>query len=107
MTAENKLATVKTMLDISGTSEDTKITVYLNAAEAEIIAWRYGSAVTPPETFPEEYDMTEVFAVIAGYSQRGAENQLGHTENGIYRTFKYEDMIAYIRAHVIPYCKVM
>ena len=51
--------------------------------------------------------MTQVHAVIAGYSISGAENQTAHSENGISRSFKYEDMIAYIRSHVIPIVKVI
>lgn len=104
MDAAEKLVMVKTLLDIneSDNSEDARITVYLTAAEKEILSWRYSLSSQKVDAVPSEYEMIQVFAVIAGYSQSGAENQLTHTENTITRQFKYEDMIAYIRSHVIP-----
>lgn len=108
MSDESKLSMVKALLDMS--ADDTKdelISTYLIMAEREIVSWRYSYTDLDVVTVPDEYEMTQVMAVVAGFSQGGAENQLAHNENGIYRTFKYEDMIAYIRAHVIPYCKVM
>ena len=89
--------------------ENSKLTAYLTAAEKEIIAWRfsYSAKIDTVIVVPSEYEMTQVYAVIAGFSQSGAENQTSHTENGISRSFKYADMIAYIRAHVIPYAGVM
>lgn len=102
MTVDEKLAMVKTLLEISDTSEDALIEVYLNAAEKEILSWRYSLSSQNVTAVPGEYEMTQVFAVIAGYSQSGAENQTSHTENSITRQFKYADMIAYIRSHVTP-----
>ena len=102
MTTDEKLTMVKTLLEVSGEAEDARIKVYLAAAEKEIISWRYSLSSQKVTAVPEEYEMTQVFGVVAGYSQSGAENQLAHTENGITRQFKYADMIAYIRSHVLP-----
>lgn len=109
MTVEEKLSMVKALLDIptEDESEDTLIRVYLTAAEKEILGWRYSYGSTEVTEIPAEYEMTQVFGVVAGYSQGGTEGQVQHTENGINRTFKYADMVAYIRAHVIPVCKVV
>jgi len=111
MEVAEKLSMIKSILEIdaSDITQDDRITVYLNAAEKEILAWRYSYAELeePITTVPEEYEMTQVYAVIAGYSQSGAENQISHTENGISRMFSFPDMIAYIRAHVIPIAKVI
>lgn len=104
MSNEEKLAMVKSMLEISDNSEDARITVYLTAAEKEIIAWRYSHSSQKVETVPSEYEMTQIFAVVAGYSQSGAESQLSHSENGISRSFSYPDMLHYIRANVLPIC---
>ena len=109
MTDEEKLSMVKELLtiDVNDTHEDKLIGVYLTAASKEILAWRYSYGTTEVTELPAEYDMTQVFAVVAGYSIMGAEGQMAHTENGISRTFKYADMVDYIRAHVIPLCKVV
>lgn len=107
MNDTEKLSMVKSMLGFEDTSEDEKLTAYLTASAKEILAWRYSYCKEIPTEVPAEYEMTQVFAVVAGYSQSGAENQVSHNENGISRTFKYEDMIAYIRSHVIPFAGVI
>ena len=103
MTQLEKLKMTKMLLGIneSDTSENARILAFLSAAEKEILSWRYSLSSQKVNSVPTEYEMTQVYAVIAGYSQSGAENQLSHTENGITRTFKHEDMIAYIRSHVL------
>lgn len=109
MGENEKLSMVKLLLDIEDgdTSEDNLILAYLTASEKEILAWRYSYGTVPNTGLPEEYEMTQVFAVVAGYSIGGAEGQTQHTENGINRTFQYADMVDYIRAHVVPVCKVV
>ena len=111
MVLNEKLSMIKSILEIdeNDTSQDDRLTVYLNAAKQEILSWRYSYAELeePITEVPDEYEMTQVYAVIAGYSQSGAENQISHTENGISRMFSFPDMIAYIRAHVIPMAKVI
>jgi len=183
MTTAEKLSMLKTFLKITGTASDTELSVYLDFAKRELIAWRYGYCTTPPvakavdsagnavivtastfysatsptsgsayvftysaadeswqydieveevltatdidladygiavagtpidgetitvkysESALAEFDTTMVMAVVNGYSQSGAEGQTGHSENGISRQWKYEDMVAYIRAHVAP-----
>lgn len=106
MTTAAKMAMVKSILriDDTDTSEDALITTYLDMAAQEILNWRYSNANPDnvPETVPIEYEMTQVQAVINGYTQAGVEGQTTATENGITRHFEYSDMNEYIRAHVIP-----
>ena len=104
MTVYEKIAMVKTMIDIpeDDPTEDQIIGAYLKAAALEIINWRYSYAKQKPECVPDEYEMTQVFAVIAGYTQAGAEGETTHDEGSIRRIYKHESMIGYIRAHVIP-----
>ena len=103
MTAAAKLAIVKTLLriDSADTSEDALITSYLDMAAQEILSWRYSNAHNVPEVVPAEYEMTQVQAVINGYTQSGIEGQTESVENGITRRFKYTDMVEYVRNHVI------
>lgn len=109
MTSEEKLTMVKTLLRITDTSEDDLISTYLTMAAREIISWRYSytSAEEMPEDVPDEYEMTQVQAVINGYTQSGVEGQVLSIENGIHRHFNYTDMIEYIRAHVVPVVRVI
>lgn len=107
MTDNEKLVMTRALLALDSYDEDDRLSVYLDAAKREILAWRYSYAKTMPDEVPPAYEMTQIHAVVAGYSISGAENQTTHTENGVSRTFRYADMLAYIRAHVIPICKVM
>lgn len=111
MTSEAKLAMVKAILriDSSDTSEDALITTYLDMAAQEILGWRYSNAnpENAPEVVPAEYEMTQVQAVINGYTQSGVEGQVLSIENGIHRHFNYSDMVEYIRSHVIPVAGVL
>ena len=77
MTSEAKLAMVKAILriDDTDTSEDALITTYLDMAQQEMLSWRYSHANPDnvPETVPTEYEITQVQAVINGYTQAGVE----------------------------------
>lgn len=109
MTDAEKLVMVKTILNIdeADTSEDTRIATYLTIAGREILTWRYSYGTTEVTEVPADYEMTQIYAVVAGYSQSGAENQRQHTENGISRVFRYADMIQYIRSNVVSLVKVL
>lgn len=81
-------------------SDDVAIMAYLRAAEHEILHWRYGYANVMPASVPEEFEMTQIFAVIAGYGQIGAEGQTKHSEGAIERIYKHDNMLSYIHANV-------
>lgn len=101
-----KLSMLKTMLAIDDNSSDELLTTYLTFAKNEILSWRYSYAGIMPDSVPAEYEMTQVQAVVNGFTQRGAEGQVFSIENGIHRHFVYADMVRYIRANVIPMAKL-
>jgi hypothetical protein len=109
MTKADALAYLKTVLGLTDTSQDTMLNSLLDMAAMEILNYKYSYIGIPTgQTVPDTEDaMTWVYSVVEGFSRRGAEDQTSHNENQIYRTFKHEDMIAYIRARVIPYAKVV
>ena len=105
MDTQRKLTVIKTMLNIPivDTSLDNEISAYLDMAKSEILNWMYINKPQKRETVlavPTRYEMVQIQAVVNGYSHKGAEGETVHNENGINRTFKYDDMIAYIRTHV-------
>ena len=106
MTTEEKLAMVKTIMGPDAPDDDT-ITSYLTLAKTEILHWRYSYN---PDDMPDDvepaYEMTQIYAVVDGFTQRGLEGQSVSIENGIHRHFNYSDMVRYIRANVIPFAKV-
>lgn len=110
MTDAQKLITLKTLLDDGGeTPSDAKLETYLELSKAEILAWKYHLVGGVPDDVTEVPSLDEgaqVYAVVAGYTHAGSEGQSIHIENGIHRSFLYEDMIGYIRNHVLPYARV-
>lgn len=108
MTDIQKLVQLKALLQITDTTQDKTLAVYLDLAKSEIISWLW-SGRTPDgvNDVPTQYEPTQIMACVAGYGLSGLENQTASSENGIGRTFKYSDMLAYIRANVIPYAVVI
>ena len=106
MSNEDKLAMVKTIMG-GDAPDDGTIETYLNLAKTEILNWRYSYN---PDAMPEDvepaYEITQVQAVVNGFTQRGMEGETTSIENSIHRHFNYSDMVRYIRANVIPYAKV-
>lgn len=108
MTTAEKLAQVKSLLNITGTDLDEQLTVFLAFAKNEILSWLY-SGKTPDDVtdVPARYEPTQIMAVVAGVGLQGLENQTASTENAITRQFRHSSMIEFIRANVIPYAQVM
>lgn len=109
MTLEAKLAMLKTILGISGTSEDALLTVYLNSVKQALLSWKYEYTAESnrPTEVPETEEQNQIWAVVAGYSQRGYEGQTSATENGMGGQWAYSDMLHYIRSTVVPVAGVM
>lgn len=108
MADNNKLVQLKALLQITDTTQDSTLAVYLTLARDEILSWLYSGKTPEGVTdVPERYIPTQIMAVVAGYGLMGAENQTAHSENGISRTFKYSDMVQYIRANTFAYVQVV
>ena len=106
MTAAEKLAMVKTIMEHDA-PDDATIMYYLDLAKTEILQWRFGYC---PDIMPDDvepaYEMTQIYAVVSGFTQRGVEGQSVSIENGIHRHFDYTDMVRYIRGNVSAMAKV-
>ena len=109
MTDAEKLSAVKSILRITGSDEDALLNSYLSLAASEILSALYAVNGNVPTgaTMPEKYEVTQIMAVVEGYSQSGAEGETTHNENGINRTFRNADMTEYIRRSVSPYVGVL
>ena len=108
MTLNEKLTLLLSLMenDPVKPSQDV-LTAYLAMAKQEILAWRYSYGETMPDEVPAEYEITQIYAVLAGFTTSGVEGETSHTENGITRAFRYDSMLAYIHANVRPICKVV
>lgn len=99
-----KLDMLRALLsDGSALPPDDTLMAYLFLSGREILQWRYHLVGGVPSTVtevPEKYEVTQIYAVLAGYTHAGAEGQTAHNENGISRTFQYTDMLDYIHQNV-------
>lgn len=111
MTDAQKLTTVQTLLD-DGTGympSDATLNTYIEIAGNEILAWMYHLVGGVPEDVtevPSKYEGIQIYAVIVGFTQSGAEGQGLSIENGVHRDFKYSDMLDYIHNNVLPFVRV-
>ena len=111
MTDEQKLITVQTLID-DGTGympSDDLLNTYLTMAKNEILAWMYhlvGGAPEDVTEVPSKYEGIQIYAVVVGFTQSGAEGQGLSIENGVHRDFRYSDMLDYIHNNVLPYVRV-
>ena len=110
MTDAQKLATIKTLLEDGGEMpSDEKLNTYITLSGNEILAWKYHLVGGVPDDVTEVPSLDEgaqIYAVVAGYTHAGSEGESVHVENSVQRHFMYEDMIGYIRNHVLPYVRV-
>lgn len=106
MTNGEKLAMVKSILRIDGDASDELLMTYLAYAKSAILGWRYSYAPSTPDEVPVEYEMTQVQAVVFGFTQSGVEGQKVSIENGVHRHFAYNDIDRYIKANVIAIAKL-
>lgn len=110
MTDAQKLATIKTLLEDGGEMpSDEKLNTYITLSGNEILAWKYHLVGGVPDDVTEVPSLDEgaqIYAVVAGYTHAGSEGESVHVENSVHRHFMYEDMIGYIRNHVLPYVRV-
>ena len=110
MTDAQKLATLKTLLEDGGdVPSDDKLNTYLSVAASEILAWQYhlvGGVPSDVTDVPAKYEGVQIYAVVAGYTQAGAEGEQTHIENSVHRHFRYSDMLDYIHNNVLPFVRV-
>lgn len=107
MTNIEKLSRLKMILGKCGL-EDSVLEEYLSLAEEEIVNYIYSMTGTSGVAvrLPKEYEQVQIWAVVYGINQRGAEGETNHIENGIERNFGFNDMVDYIHAHTVPYARV-
>lgn len=110
MTDAQKIATLQVLLEDGGDVPSLdKLETYLSIAGSEILEWKYhlvGGVPAGVTEVPSTDEGAQIYAVVAGYTHAGAEGEQTHIENSVHRHFMYEDMIGYIRNHVLPYVRV-
>lgn len=108
MTKTEKLAQLKVLIQQNDNKLDEVLGVYLDLAKTEILSWLYnGKTPVGVTDVPERHETVQIMACVVGFGLSGVENQKSDSELGKNRSFKYEDMTAYIRDRIYPYIEVV
>ena len=103
MTDEEKLATLRKMLDEGDTVSDDTANTYLAAAEKAVINLAYPFGDVSETTMPERYEYEQIEIAAYMLNKRGAEGETAHTEGGTSRTFETGDIPISLRARITAY----
>ena len=100
MTIDEKIAELK--IGISpDVAEDDVLKSELLDAEAMILNKMYPFGYADGTVIPQRYERLQIKLAVELYSQRGAEGQTSHSENGTSRTWP---SVSRILAQIVPHC---
>lgn len=101
MTDEEKLATLRNMLDDSNAITDAIANTYLAAAERAVInlAFPFGNG---SEIMPEKYEEEQIEIAVYMINKRGAEGEKIHIEGGTDRHYETADIPVSLRSRITP-----
>lgn len=86
MTIEEKIAEMSVGI-APDVAEDNVLKSELMAAESMILNKMFPFGYKDGTEIPERYDRLQIKLAIELYTQRGAEGQASHSENGVTRTW--------------------
>ncbi len=109
MTDVEKLALCRVMVEKPADEEgwsDEILKSYLTIAGQKILnrAYPYDDTVTE---VPRRYGYLQCEIATYLLNKRGAEGEVGHSENGISRSYESADVPDSMLRDVIPYCRVV
>ena len=93
MTLEEKIVAMRTEIEPDVEENEEILKSELLDAEAMILNKMYPFGYEDGVTIPSRYDRLHVKLAVELYTQRGAEGQSAHSENGISRTFAAKSRI--------------
>lgn len=100
MTIEEKIAQLK--IGISpDEADDSVLLSELMDAETMILNKMYPFGYAEDTVVPPRYERLQIKLAVELYSQRGAEGQTNHSENGTSRTWSEKNRIL---AQIVPHC---
>lgn len=82
-------------------AENTVLAAEIDAAGAMILNKMYPFGYPEDAAVPARYEQMQIKLAIELYTQRGAEGQASHTENGTTRTWPTVNRIL---AQIVPHC---
>ena len=107
MTEQQKLATLKLMIDDSSASDDL-LSVFLELAADKILnrMYPFKSDYTGLKV-PDRYVSIQLKVSAYLYGKIGAEGQIQHIENGIHRNYGSADIPNDMLVEIVPFAQVI
>lgn len=102
MTHHEKITKLKTMQE---EQDENVLSTYLYLAGQKIILRAFGDA-TSCQNVPEKYESVQLEIAVYMLNKRGMDYAIGHSENGISRSFASADIPEELLAYITPYGKV-
>ena len=103
-----QLDSLKTILNISDTSEDALLTIHLDMATAFIADKRNSYDESGDPVLESKYEFVQLMLATESYTKSGAEGERSHSESAISRS--YENGSAYSAstvAMIVPKVRVI
>ena len=83
------------------TAEDTVLLSEIQSAETMILNKMYPFGYSEDAVVPPRYERLQIKLAVELFTQRGAEGQASHSENGATRTWPSVNRIL---AQIVPHC---
>ena len=103
MTDAEKITLVSTM---SGEDNMDVVSAYVQLAGQKILQQAFPFDHTV-DRVPPQYEHVQIDAAVYLLNKRGAEGELIHNENGVYRTYEDADLPASMLRGIVPMCGVV
>lgn len=100
MTNEEKVEAMRDAIS-PDTADDEVLLFEIQAAEALIMNKAYPFGYSEDAVIPPRYERLQIKLAVELFTQRGAEGQASHTENGTTRTWPSVNRIL---AQIVPHC---
>lgn len=90
---------------ISPDTANSNLLLYLlEQAEGIILNRRYPFGAPEGATLSAFHEQIQLRIAVELFSKMGAEGQVSHQENGVYRTYEAGDVSPSLLRHIVPVC---
>ena len=101
MTHTEKLERFEVLISPDTASTDL-LFFLLGQAEGIVLNRRYPFGVPEGATVPTAYESIQLQVAVELFSKMGAEGQIGHSENGVSRTWEAGDVSPSLLKRIVP-----
>ena len=103
MTDSEKKARLAVLIS-PDTASDDLLTHLIGQAEGFVLARRYPFGVPEGANVPAMYETIQLQIAVELFSKMGAEGQLSHNENGVYRSYESGEVSSSLMKRITPLC---